>query len=161
MFIILVGLQIGVIMINLPLRVVHITFRLAVRPLPLCLPFLLFWRWLFRWGGRLGEGTSLCSRKSLCRFLWQCCDPLTLCKRTKKKKTRSRQDRHFNNYYSNSSRHNAFGYLTWGWLLEGGWLGVGPLLAGKRHQIGWGPEKGPMNARGRLELIWVPHWSTL
>lgn len=31
----------------------------------------------------------------------------------------------------------------------------------KKHQIGWVPEKGPMNARGRLELIWAPHWSTL
>lgn len=36
-----------------------------------------------------------------------------------------------------------------------------PLLDEKKHQTGWAPEKGPMNARGRLERIWAPRWSTL
>lgn len=38
---------------------------------------------------------------------------------------------------------------------------MGPLLVEKKHQIGWVLEKAPVSARGRLELIWAPHWSTL
>lgn len=38
---------------------------------------------------------------------------------------------------------------------------MGPLLAEKKHLIGWVPGKGPMNARGRLELTGAQHWSTL
>lgn len=87
------SLQTRVTIITLHLRVIHITFRLTVRPLPLCLAFLLFWRCFLR-GGRLQEGTSLCSRRCLCRFLWQSCHPMTLWKQ--QRKTCSRQDRHLN-----------------------------------------------------------------
>lgn len=52
-------------------------------------------------------------------------------------------------------------YLSLDWLLGGGWRGAGPLLVEKKHQIGWVPRMGPMNARGRLELTGAPHLSTL
>lgn len=64
-------------------------------------------------------------------------------------------------FNTNSFRQRSIQYLFSDWLLEGGWLGVGLLLAEKKHQIGWVPKMGPMNARGRLELTGAPHWSTL
>lgn len=52
-------------------------------------------------------------------------------------------------------------YLSLDLLLGDGWLGAVPLLAEKKHLIGWEPGKEPMNATGRLGLTGALHWSTL
>lgn len=84
-------------------------------------------------------------------------------RKNKRRDTCSRQSKQYMYFITvlTNGMDTCVHYLSSDWLLGGGWLGAGPLPAEKKHLIGWVPEKGPMNARGRLELTGALRWSTL